>query len=507
MPKKVDFQTLDQRFEHFLDNVLVEFVESDFTPDKRRARRAAADADDLAFCKIYFPQIFNLPWNDLHLATADLGPGMYTRSGFRKCGKSAFVYTCYIIKPVVQDIGGLCGVNCETLEISIERTAALKRLIMRNKLLMYDYEIELVQDLKGHYIFKSTHLVGGSINKGLRAMVDDEFVRFRRIVNDDFYNRTNVTSLNHTARCVEFVEYECSGQLEDDGICITLGNATHELAPIKTLREKNPRNHFGLPALDENDNSTWPAYKKDKADWEKYWADLQIPWDVVQGDYLDKPAVRGDLLDPDWLKGVNVNTLKIVAAISACDPSHGQSPAACNKGLVTPAITDKDKIVILDIYCRKEGYEQFFDYVDALRQDIKVWKALFFEDDFAQWQIAKPYYEKWRDERNKTLPVLRHSAKDLATELYGTDKESRLMNLVYPHQVGDIVYDESIMSGSDWDKFKAQYLAFGRDPNKLDALDAEATGFIIIRRYRGGGKSTFKRLKERTFGRLEWFRA
>ena len=507
MGAKQQFRQLDEKFEHFLDNVLVEVVETELTPEKRAVRRKRADADDLEFCKIYFPRIFNLEWNELHLRTANLAPGMYTRSGFRKCGKSAFSYITLIVKPIAQNIRGLVGINCQTLEdLAKERTAAFKRIIMRNQLLCFDYDIELNQDMKGHYIFRETHLVSGSVNKGLRAMMDDEFIRFKRIVNDDLYDATNVASANHTARVVEFIESECSGQLEDDGICVTLGNATAENAPIVTLREKNPKNHFGLPALDEDNESGWPEYIEDAEAWDDYREKKSISYSVWLGDYMDKPGLQGDILDPDWIRPVNLNLIKIVAAISAADPAHGQSPAACDKGLATLGITDKEKIIGLDMYCRKESYTAFFDYVNELRKHIPMWKCLLFENDFNQWNVAMPYYEQWCKQRKTTLPIIRHLASQLATAQHGADKESRFLNLVYPHQTGQILYDESIMKTPDFEKYKAQYCALGKDKNKLDALDAMATAFILIWRYKTSAGSSFKVLKERTYGRLNWFR-
>lgn len=498
------FQHLDDKFEHFLDGVLLEFVETDFTEEKKAERRKRADADDLEFCKIYFPNIFTLQWNELHLRTANLKPGKYTRSGFRKCGKSAFVYTACAIKPLAQGIGGIIAINCQTLDISEERTAALKRLMFRNQLLCYDYELDLQQDLKGCYIINNTYMIAGSVGKGLRSYVDDEFKRIRRAINDDLYDKTNVVSKAHTERVVDFVEYEVAGQLEDDGISITLGNATAETAPIVTLRERRPENHFGLPALDEAGKSTWQDYKTE-VQWKQFFEDEKIPWDVIQGDYLDKPAVRGDRLDPDWLRPVNINLIEIIASISAVDPSFGDSPAACFKSIATVGVTKAQEVIVQDIYLRKEGYPMFFDYLDALRRRIPAWKVCLFEDDFSQWKIAHPYYLDWMKKRKKTLPIMTHYASQLKTEHRGADKETRLLNLIHPHQTGMILYSDAIMKTPDFERFRSQYLAFGRAKEKLDGLDALATAYIMIFRYITTG--SFKPAKQRTFGRVQtWFR-
>ncbi len=499
------FQDLDQCFEHFLDTVQTQFVESDFTADKRTARRKRADADDLEFCKIYFPTIFNLPWNELHRKTANVGPGIHTRSGFRKCGKSAFVYTAYVIKPIAQGIGGLCGVDCETLEISTERTAALVRLMLRNKLLCYDYDIQIVQDLKGFYIVQgsknATYLVAVSLNKSLRSYMDDEYKRFVRLVCDDLYGKDSVTSINHCDKVVDHVEYEVAGQLEDDGIAFVLGNATSEKAPIVTLRERRPDNHFGLPALNDSDESTWPEYRTTE-EWQEFFKTK--PWDVVAGDFMDKPAVKGDIFEPDWLRPVNINTMKILASISVCDPAHGESPSACFKAVWTLSMTNKHEIICRDVYLRKENYFQMFDYVGAVSGKIENWKVLLFENDFNQWAFAEPYYRDWVSKREKTIPIIRHHASQLATEHRSADKDSRILNLVHPHQTGMIVYDERILQTPDFERYKSQYLSYGKAKEKLDGLDALATAYIMIFRY--VETNSFKPVKKRTFAKLDWFR-
>lgn len=502
MSKKAKFQELDQNFEQFLDNVRIEHVETEFTPEKKKQRLKKANADDLQFCRIYFPQIFCMPFNELHIKTANLQPGRYTRSGFRKCGKSAFVYTALAIKPLVQGIGGIIAINCQTDEISTERTAALIRLIERNRLLCYDYDVEFEQKLKGWYIVNRTMMIAGSVMQGMRNLVDDNYVRIRRSIQDDMYDKTNVTSEKWCRRCVDFVDYEVTGQLEDDGISVTLGNATSETAPIVTLKEQKPENHFGLPALDENGESTWPEYRTTD-DWDKIRKDL--PWDVWAGDYQDKPAVKGDIFDPDWLRSVNMNFVNIVASISSADPSHGTSPSACDKGLVTVGITSSNEVVVQDIYIRKENYMMFFDYVDALRIRIPHWKVLTFENDFNQWAHADPYYKDWMEQRKDTIPLVLTFAKDLVTQHRGADKDTRILNLVHPHQTGMILYDQRIINTPDYQKFRSQYLSFGKSQTKLDGLDAEATAYIMVFRYINTG--SFKPIKKRKFTRIQsWFR-
>jgi len=499
---KRKFEKLDRTFEHFLDNVLLRVSESDLTPEKRAARRKKADVDDLAFAKIYFPGIFNLPWNDAHRWIASLKSGRYTISGFRKCGKSAFTYVTKAIKPICLRIGGIVNINARTMEISDERTAALVRLMMRNKMLVYDYDIELEQKLKGFYIINNTYLIAGSFSTGLRNLVDDQFKRIRVAINDDLYNKNTVTSELDNERVFDFVESEVSGQLEDDALCITMGNSISETCPIVRLKEAHPDNHFSLPALDENGQSTWPEYRTTE-EWIEF--SRTIPWDVWLGEYMDRPSIKGDVFQPDWLRYININLLTVLASVSACDPSHGTSPAACDKAVLTVSLCSNHEVVVQDIWIRKESYLNMFDYVDELRYKIDKWKILLFENDFNQWDFAEPYYQDWVRKRQKTLPIFRHFARQLATEHRAADKESRILNLVHPHQTGMILYSEHIKNTADFERFKTQFLAFGRTKEKLDGLDALATAYIMVFRYlQSGGR--FRTIKEKIFESTSWFR-
>lgn len=486
---------MDDAFELFLDNVLVEVTTTDLTPEKRLERRRNADKSDLEFCRIYFPQIFNLAWNDLHKAIAKMQSGMWTISGFRKCGKSAFTYIAKAVKPLCLNVGGIININCRTKEnLADERTAALKRLIFRNRLLLYDYAPVLEQDLKGHYIIGKTHLIAGSVKTGLRNLVDDEFKRIRVAINDDLYNKDTVTSEYDNGKVVDFIESEVSGQLEEDGLSITMGNSISETCPIVQLKARNPEKHFSLPALDDNGKSTWPQYKSAEQ-WEEF--RLNMPWDIWLGEYMDKPSVKGEVFQPEMINPVNVNLLQILASISACDPSIGVSPAACDKAVATVGITSQQEVIVQDIYIRKEPYPLLFDYVQALRGLIPNWKCLLFENDFSQWSFAEPYYRDWMKTRKATLPIVTHLSSQLKTVERGADKESRILNLVHPHQTNMLRYSNKILLTKDFEKLRSQLLAFGKDKGKLDGIDALATAYIMIFRYLERGN--FKPLKERKF--------
>ncbi len=126
----------DEQFEHFLDSITVDVTDSELTPDKRDKRRKKADGDNFQFCKIYFPSIFEDEWNALHLHINKLEQGFYTVSGSRKFGKSAFAYITRIVKPIALGGLGLIGLGLRNQSDSEERSAAIVRLIKRNKLLV-----------------------------------------------------------------------------------------------------------------------------------------------------------------------------------------------------------------------------------------------------------------------------------------------------------------------------------------------------------------------------------
>ena len=484
----------------FLDTLLFNVRHTEMTPEKRKERRELADKSDLDFAQIYFPNIFTLPYNDLHRHIASLKEGMYTIDGHRESGKSAAAYVMKAIKPLAEGSGGIVNINCKNQDDgSEERTAALVRLIKRNKLLNYDYDIKIVQDLKGYYIINDTHLVAGSVRKGLRNILDDDFQRIKIAINDDLTDKQSGEVDKRKA--VDFIEYEVRGQLQKDGLSITLGNATDPDSPIVVLRTNHPETHFSFPALNEKGKSNWPEYRT-KEDWNEF--SVSIPWAVWQGDYMSVPCQMGGNFDPDWIRFVNFNLIKIICSISACDPGYGKSPQACFKSVSTLSYVSSNEIVMTDIYVRREAYELMFDYVYNLKDRIPNWKILLFENDFSQWTLAEPYYKSWSARTKKTIAIFKHFSKNLGTKDFGTDKESRILNLVHPHQSGVFAYVESLKGSHDFDLYKSQYIGFGASKEKLDGLDATATAFIMLPRWIERG--SFKPLKEKKFGALKWFR-
>jgi hypothetical protein len=493
-------KNIDVGFERLLLDILHGVDQLEFTPERRALRRQVVDADDLAFCKTYYPKIFDLEFNALHRHIAGLKEGKYTVEGFPMSGKTAFTFITKIIKPMLTGGNGLFNVTLRTQDIAKERTFHIFRLITFNRLLMFDYEPNILQEQKGYYIINKATLVATSVETGLRNFVDDDFKRFKVSVADDLYNRVSVRSEKDNENVAEFVTGELYRQMEPDGLSVWLGNGIKEDCPIRRVSNLFPDQNFIFPIVDENGNSNWEVkYPTEKL------PELQkdIPWDVWEGEWLCKPAMKGDIFQKDWLHTININLLKIIASLSACDPSHGKSPAACNKGLITGGVTSKHEVIVQDIYLRTESYETMFDYVAALRQRISNWKVLLFENDFEQWNFADAYYKDWMKTRKSTLPIMTFYSKDNATEYRGADKESRILNLVHPHQTGMILYSDLLTGTSDWVKFQSQYLAFGKAKEKQDGLDALATLYIMIFRYIETGN--FKATKSKRYQKPGWF--
>jgi len=301
---------------------------------------------------------------------------------------------------------------------------------------------------------------------------------------------------------------EIDGMLEDDGLRIFFGNNIAVNCPLNVIKGWNPDNHFSLPALNTKGESTWPEYRT-ADEWDQF--RKTIPLDVWEGDYMDKPFERGDIFDRDWLRSINVNTVHILASLSAADPAHGTSPTACMKSIATVGVTNKQEVILQDMYLRHEDYFGFFDYIDALIPRVPRWKVLLFENDFGQWGFAHPYYVQWVEKRRKTISIYTHYSKNLKTEFRGADKESRILNLVHPHQTGMFLYAEvlgNLLKGMpatrDMERYVQQYLAFGKIKDKLDGLDAVATAYIMIFRYIETG--SFKPLGKKAFPRTRLFK-
>mgnify|MGYP006422703511 CR=1 FL=1 len=506
-PTARDLAQQEERFDAFLDRLEYAATESDLTPEKRKQRRAyvasgSTEAErERRWVKTYFPHVFTLPWNDGHVHISQMEAGGHFVSGFRKSGKTAYAMVGKVLRPIAEGAGGMIAVCVRTQDLAKERTHMLFRMLKQNTLVGYDHELRVDQAKKGHYIINGTHLVGGSVQKGLRSQIDENFSRFHTAVCDDLYDRTTVDSDADNEDVYEFVVSEVDGQMEDDGLYVVLGNMITDGCPMAMLAEDFPDRRFSLPALDDDGNSTWPAYKTADEWHEK--RDETAP-DVWAGDYMDDPLVYGDTLQESWLRTVNIATVQIVASITAIDPARGSSPAACYKGGSTLGLTSSDNVVMLAIYSRKESWASTFDWCRRQHQSTPSHSVILFEDDFAQWDFAEPYYKQWMESRGSVLPFVLITTDDLVTAERGQSKVARIMNLVHPHQVGRFLYDASITGSADWQQYRKDFLAFGEKTTGMDALDATATAFIKLRSYSPTNRTPFKSTGTRRFEKPRW---
>jgi len=498
-----NFDLLDDEFEHFLDSVLIEFKVSDLTREKREERRKRADASEFEFCKIYFPNIFHAPWSRLHWYLSKLEQGRYSVSGFRKSGKSAYVIIAKVIRAIAMRKKRLINLSLRTMPKAQSRTQNIQRLINRNQLLVYDYEIETQRDKIGEYLINEVMLYASSFETGLRSVYTEDFKRIDLSVNDDLYDYTTIESEKDNEAVYQFIIGEIYGAMEDNGLSITLGNRIHENCPIEKLKQANPKNHFSFPARDEEGKSNWPEQYT-----EGYWSQKESETDpkIWDGDCMDRPPTKGDVFDKAWDCYVNINTLQIVASVTAVDPSYGASPQACRKAAASVSITAKKQVILTDMYLRNESYIRLFDYLDALIPNLQKFRAILFENDFNQWGIAAPYYDDWMQEHDKTLPIVFHFSSQLKGDHNAADKDSRIMLLVHPIQTKILVFSEEIKGHRDFKSLLAEKAAYnGKMKTKLDGLDALATAFIMCRRYVETG--SFKSLKQRMFPREKtWWR-
>jgi hypothetical protein len=499
-----NIKQLDEAFEELLNKITFEESDTELTPELRIKRRALADNDDFEFCKIYFPQIFFDLWNAIHRHIKSLKHGKYTVSGSRKFGKTAFTLITKLVKHICLGGIGLTGLILRTQDDAYERGDALMRLIKRNKKLMYDYDVQFQQDKKGHWIVNNKTFVGIGVREGMRNFLDEEFNRFEVLILDDLFNRISVTSKVDNEKVYDFVSSEAIGQMNDDGLLIWLFNIIMPDSPGDKFAKEHPDNHFNLPALNDNEETNWPESKKFTTEYLIALRD-SMNYEIWMGDYMNKPVLIGEIFKKEWIRFININTVNIITSLSAIDPSYGKSPEACYKGIITLGVTDKGERPVIDIYLRKEDYSYVFDYIDNIRQTAPHWKILLFENDFSQFQIAKPYYDAWCESHKKEISLFVFSTKSLKTDEYGSDKVSRIMNLVFPHQTGKLLYSDRLEHTADYQLFLTQYLSFGKSTEKLDGLDAEASAYIQIASYVDNGSfnsSGHRKAKEKLFRKV-----
>ena len=487
------FREEDEQFEAFLKRARTKVKETDLTEEKRQERRSRCDIDEFEFCKEYFPEIFNEPWNYLHYHIRDLQYGEHGVSGCRFFGKTTYGIFAKLVKRICLGGVGLIGLALRNESDSRERTSLIVRKIKRNKKLCYDYSINFQQMLKGHYIINNKTFVSLGMREGLRNWFDENMERFELIICDDLFNRQTVNSEVDNNKVFAFVTSECSGQLKPGGLLLWFFNFITPNSAGSKYAKKFPDNHFNLPALNDKNETNWPGSR-----WTTEALELKkksILLEVWLGDWMNQPVLLGDILKPEWLRPINLNLINIIACIAAVDPSFGKSIEACLKGAVVMGRTDQGKDIILDVYGRKESFSMVFDWLKEARSSFPGFRAIFWEDDFAQWTIASPYYADWKKTTKDTLPIIPYSSKSLKTENYGSDKIGRIMNLVHPHQTGEILVNEAILNTDDYGTYVNQYISFGKATEKLDILDAEATAYIMLPGYIELGK--IKSIKSR----------
>ena len=503
-----DFKKHNQRFEDRLAAFISSVTESELTPEARAERRARCDNDNLEFMKTYYSGIFNLPWNTMHRWIAALQQGKYSADGFRYCGKSAAAYGVVLIKPLALGVDGVVNLNSFKYDVACQMAAGVVRSIKRNRLLMYDYDIKFDKEQVGYWIINGTPFIAGSFRTGLRSIHDDDFVRITYQLNDDLYGVDEAASEAMCDKIYNFVTDECWGQLDQarPHLSLTLGNAINEQSPIERLKADYPDNHYTLPACiddlgapldpDDGGQSSWPEFRTVE-DWRNF--KRETPWDVWEGQYMCRPALKGDIMQPEWLRTVNINTCTFITTIAALDPSSGSSPAACKKAFGVGSLTNKQELVMRDIYIRTEPYPQFFDY--ALMSLIKYnYKVLLFENDFQQYKFAEPYYIQWLERWKKPLPIFQFYASNLATEHRSAAKVDRMLTLVHPYQTGMILWDERLVKWPDYEAFRHQYLSIGKAKDNIDGPDMQTTLYIMIFRYITQGD--FRPAKKRLFERV-----
>lgn len=498
-----DLDRQERELDTVLERLTLGATESELTPQKRRARRKEADDSPLRFAETYFPGVFTEPWSDLHRHLAGLEEGRHSVSGFPQSGKSAFAFLGKLLRHIALGRSGVACVAARTDEKATAHTSMLHRILQRAEKLRYDYDLDVLQDRTGDYIYKAeggqTRLVAASVNTGVRGTVSDQFDRISIAVGDDLYDRESARSDLDNERVYKWITGELFRQLEDDALAVILGNAIVEGCPILKMKENFPDRHFSFPIMDEDGAPNWPeVYEAD---------DIQrlreeTDYEVWEGEYMERPTRKGDVFEEEWLRTVNIALAKIVASVTAVDPAHGQSPHACYKAAFTAGMTEAREVVGLDVWLRKRPYAELFDHLAQLVPRMPAHKAILFENDFSQWNFAKPYYENWQRERGQTLPVVMHRASELAGPGESADKEARIMKLVHPHHFGQFLYHQRMTAGPDWKRYRAQVLAFGEKTEALDGLDAAATAYVMVSRYLDRG--SFRSSAERTMPRPRW---
>jgi len=487
---------LDEQFEEYLKRAKTRTKETDLTEEKRAERRSRCDNDEFEFCKEYYPEIFYEPFNKVHYFISSLTSGEWGITAARFFGKTAYTIFAKIVKKIALGDGGLIGYAMRDKDDAKERTFVIYQQIAQNKKLCYDYSIRVQQKIKGHYIINNTTFVGLGMREGLRNWSDKNMKRFSLLICDDLYNAQTISEKDNK-KVYSFVTTECAGQLEPGGLLLWFYNIITANSPGDRWAKEKPDSCYSLPAVDEHGNTNWPGSRWDNKALEE--KKKSLPYDVWMGDWMCQAFILGEIFKEDWLRTINVSNINIGVTIAVVDPSFGKSPSACKKGAVFMGMDiNKDRYIMLDVYNRLGEFSLLFDWLYEGYHSYPAVRAILWENDFAQWNLASKYYDDWKKQTGKSLPIIPFLSSQSATLYYGADKTGRIMNLVYPYNAGKIYTNEMLEGTQDYKEWKFQYLAFGKSGEKLDALDAEASAFIMIPGYSNPGQ--IETIKQRTRG-------
>ncbi|MCF8266215.1 MAG: hypothetical protein K9I99_17075 [Melioribacteraceae bacterium] len=195
---------------------------------------------------------------------------------------------------------------------------------------------------------------------------------------------------------------------------------------------------------------------------------------------MDSPLKEGNVFRAEWIRALDPASLKNPVSIMAIDPSSGKSLSANYKGIASLILSSEGFYVCDSVELTKDDYLVVFDIVKERGARLPGWKGLYFENDFSQWQYAKPYFELWRKKHENIFPVILFNSSKLKTAFYSSSKEQRIMNLVFPHQTGSFYYSPGFYNSRSFEIYREQYLSFGNGKSKTDGLDALASAFILL---------------------------
>ena len=247
------------------------------TPQRRRERIAAADADFWAFDRLYYPpelyrQGYSAP-NEMQraIASAFERPGFHWFLGFRKGGKTVTGKKCF----AWQFLTGrhrLGGTLSQTLLTSQNILADIHELIGENPRIVEDYGIEVIENNADQLRFRVAHpgekaflaqIVAFSEKRSVKGFAS-MFARPGILLVDDIENRQSPLGEEHTNHRAAVLQ-EAKSSLTDDGVVVCFGNNFAEKTLSNRLLEAQERGALDpewrihvYPAWDPERGSAWP---------------------------------------------------------------------------------------------------------------------------------------------------------------------------------------------------------------------------------------------------------